>query len=75
MTNCQFARLTRTSGHGLRSSGSSSDVRLCLRRFVAVDVLGRLDCCWSLACIRDFPARDLWTSHPEEESKTHAQGV
>ena len=43
MTVCQFARLTKTSGHGVRSSGNSSDIRLCLRRFVAVDVLGRFD--------------------------------
>lgn len=68
-------KLTRTSGHDVRSYVGSSNIRLCLRRFLAVDVLGRLDSRWSLARLPQSPPRDLRSNHPEEESKPHAEGV
>ena len=69
------ARLIDIPGHGMRSFFGPSDIRLCIRRFMAMDILGRLDRRWSLARLSLLPSRDLRTYHLEEESETHAEGV
>ena len=67
------ARLTSITGYDLRSYVGSSDLRLCLRCFMAVDVLGRPDYRGNLARLPLFPSRDLWTDHSEKESEAHAR--